>query len=59
MVHVIRQVNLPGILMLVVLAAGCSTQARRVDCETQLQPINVPAPASVALPEQPAGGEQP
>jgi hypothetical protein len=27
-----------------VLASGCSTNARRVDCDWRLEPINQPAP---------------
>jgi len=42
-----------GILILVAMSvAGCSTQARRVDCEKRLQPINAPTP-------KPAPGVQP
>lgn len=29
--------------MLGTAASGCSTQARRVDCEGRLEPINAPA----------------
>jgi len=28
------------------LVAGCSTQARRVDCDGRLRPINAPVPVS-------------
>ncbi len=31
--------------MLGMAASGCSTQARRVNCESRLEPINRPAPA--------------
>jgi hypothetical protein len=30
-----------------VILAGCSTQARRVDCDGRLRPINAPAPTQV------------
>jgi len=35
-----------GMVMLLVgmIASGCSTQARWVDCDGQLEPINRPAP---------------
>jgi hypothetical protein len=43
-----------GVLLLVaVLAMGCSTQARRVDCERGLRPINAPAPVQQDLDERP------
>ena len=29
------------------LVSGCSTQARRVDCDGRLRPINAPAPVTV------------
>ncbi|MBX3648570.1 MAG: hypothetical protein KF766_12955 [Rhodocyclaceae bacterium] len=29
------------------LLSGCSTQARRVDCDGRLRPINAPAPVKV------------
>ncbi len=40
--------------------AGCGTQARWVNCEGQLEPINVPAPKAAAeLPaEDPSPPEQ-
>ena len=36
------------------LMAGCSTQARRVDCEGRLRPINVPAPVAAPSAVTPA-----
>ena len=38
-----------GATVLLALAiAGCSTQAKRVDCDGKLKPINRPAPLSAA-----------
>lgn len=46
--------KVPTCCLLVALAAtllaGCRTQARRVDCDGSLRPINVPAPVSVPAP---------
>jgi len=33
-------------VLLLMSAAGCSTQAKRVDCDGDLKPINRPAPPS-------------
>lgn len=39
-----------ALLVVTVLAGqGCSTQARRVDCDGRLTPINAPAPKSGAV----------
>ena len=42
-------------LLLAFTMAGCSTQAKRVDCDGTLKPINPPAPqaASSASPKEP------
>jgi hypothetical protein len=38
-----------GAMVLLALAsAGCSTQAKRVDCDGKLKPINRPAPPPAA-----------
>lgn len=47
-----------GLAVLAVLAAGCSTQARKVDCDGPLRPINVPAPSAV-VPEPAVEGQSP
>ncbi len=39
--------------------AGCSTQARRVDCDGRLRPINVPAPVSEPAAVTPAREQTP
>ena len=39
-------------VLLLMSAAGCSTQAKRVDCDGDLKPINRPAPPSVPRPSQ-------
>ena len=36
------------------LMGGCSTQARRVDCDGRLRPINVPAPLAAPAAVTPA-----
>jgi hypothetical protein len=36
-------------VILALAIAGCSTQAKRVDCDGKLRPINLPAPLPVAL----------
>jgi hypothetical protein len=46
-------------LLAAVLLAACSTEARRVDCERRLQPINRPAPLGTASPAEPPSGERP
>jgi hypothetical protein len=38
--------------MLCVIAGGCSTQARWVNCEGRLEPINRPAPKQGQLPSK-------
>jgi hypothetical protein len=35
-------------LVLTLSMAGCSTQAKRVDCDGTLKPINRPAPAAAS-----------
>ncbi len=35
-------------LVLALLMIGCSTQAKRVDCDGTLKPINPPAPAAAS-----------
>jgi hypothetical protein len=39
-------VAIAGLLALAI--SGCSTQAKRVDCDRKLKPINRPAPLPVA-----------
>jgi hypothetical protein len=39
-----RRCSAVAIALAVVLASACSTNARRVDCEWRLAPINQPAP---------------
>jgi hypothetical protein len=39
-------------VLLLMSAAGCSTQAKRVDCDGDLKPINRPAPPSVPTPSK-------
>lgn len=34
------------VLCALALASGCSHQARRVDCEGRLEPINAPTPVA-------------
>jgi len=34
------------VLLLVLLAAGCSSHPTRVDCDGKLRPINAPAPVA-------------
>lgn len=41
------RVSFVGIAVAAVILVGCSTQARRVDCDGRLRPINAPAPAQV------------
>lgn len=43
-----------------ILTAGCGTQARWVNCEGRLEPINRPAPKAegAPVPEDPAKAEQ-
>ena len=41
------RVTVAGVAVAAVLLTGCSTQARRVDCDGRLRPINAPAPAQV------------
>jgi hypothetical protein len=36
-----------AIVLLALAMAGCSTQAKRVDCDGKLKPINRPAPQPV------------
>jgi hypothetical protein len=43
-----------AIVLLALAMAGCSTQAKRVDCDGTLKPINRPAPQPVA----PAGPQK-
>ena len=38
---------------LVAVMAGCSTQARREDCDGRLHPINGPAPVTALAPASP------
>ena len=42
------------------VTAGCGTQARWVNCEGRLEPVNVPAPkaADEPVPQDPAKVEQ-
>jgi hypothetical protein len=40
-------------VLLSLFVSGCSTGARRVDCDEPLVPINVPVPASTAAAAQP------
>jgi hypothetical protein len=42
------------------LASGCSTQARWVNCEGRLEPINQPAPKAVVepTPAEPQAADQ-
>ena len=46
-------------LMFAISMAGCSTQAKRVDCDGTLKPINPPAPPaeSLATPKEPQSNE--
>jgi hypothetical protein len=37
-----------AVLVLTLSMAGCSTQAKRVDCDGTLKPINRPAPAAAS-----------
>lgn len=37
-------------VLLGLLVAGCSTQAKRVECDWRLKPINPPAPAAPSHP---------
>jgi hypothetical protein len=54
----LHQIKTYGVLILVVISvAGCSTQARRVDCDKRLQPINAPTPKPAPA-VQPEGGRQ-
>ncbi|MBK7250650.1 MAG: hypothetical protein IPI06_07200 [Gammaproteobacteria bacterium] len=41
------------------LVSGCSTQARRVDCDGRLRPINAPAPVSAPAAVNPAREQTP
>ena len=41
------------------LVSGCSTQARRVDCDGRLRPINAPAPVKVPAVVDPAREQTP
>ena len=41
------------------LVSGCSTQARRVDCDGRLRPINAPAPVKVPAVVNPAKEQTP
>lgn len=48
--HWIR-ISLMGALLLAIFAStGCSTQAKRVECDWQLKPINAPAKAKAPAP---------
>lgn len=40
------------VLLVSVIASGCSTQARWVDCEGRLEPINRPVPKAKPRPAQ-------
>ena len=46
------------VILLDVSIAGCSTQAKRVDCDGTLKPINRPAPTAPAK-ELPPSDEKP
>lgn len=39
-----RWLGIGLVILLVVFTSACSTQARRVDCDGRLEPINRPAP---------------
>lgn len=43
-----------AVALAVILASACSTNARRVDCEWRLEPINQPAPKAGRLPTAPS-----
>lgn len=45
-----RRVLGVAVALAVILASACSTNARRVDCEWRLEPINQPAPKPGKLP---------
>lgn len=46
-----RAVRLIGAVLLTgIVACGCGTQARWVNCAGRLQPINVPAPKAATTP---------
>jgi hypothetical protein len=40
------------------LLAGCSTQAKKVDCDGPLKPINRPAPAAAAPSKEPVRADE-
>jgi hypothetical protein len=41
-----------AIVLTAALSSACSTNARRVDCEWRLEPINQPAPKSGSWPKK-------
>lgn len=55
-----KELRATGVALLAaVLLGACSTEARRVDCEWRLQPINRPVASVPATPVEPPSGERP
>jgi outer membrane murein-binding lipoprotein Lpp len=47
-VKLIHTLAVGATVLLAMMMAGCSTQAKRVDCDGELKPINRPAPQAAA-----------
>jgi hypothetical protein len=47
-VKLIHTLAVGATVLLAMMMAGCSTQAKRVDCDGKLKPINRPAPLPAA-----------